>query len=231
MTGYEKALKALKYSSSEHKHDRVLAVLFLHFEKNLSAEEIQSKGCKLTVGGIRGFFKRFYHWLSEAIEKFIDDIVEAIQIDETIHHHFRSRIRYSSDWCAYIIECFEGAKLKFLKIGKASDFEGRMHEHLKNKKYQIDGIRINKVYYFDTEQASLDMEKELRNYYKTLFSLTRNDRFYGGHFEISDLEEINKKDFYCKPTVKEQPISQTNKKKEITHGLYYNWETKQWDYK
>lgn len=107
-----------------------------------------------------------------------------------IQSSFRSRIPYSTDYCAYIIECFKNGVLKFLKIGKASDFEGRMHEHLANPKYDINGIRVNKVYDCNSDSEALSLEKHLREYYETIFTLTRNDRFYGGFFKPEDLAAI-----------------------------------------
>lgn len=185
MTGYEKALKALKCNDKERKHNRVLAVLFLHFQKNLSAEEIQSKGCELTVKGIRGFFKRFYHWLSEAINKFIDDI--APDFPQHPREYFYNGVNeYHAGYCAYVIGCYKNNTLKFLKVGMSNDFNRRMREHLKNKMYDIDAISVYFVTYASSRLNATTIETRFRNFYKEFFTLTRNDRFYNGHYEKQD---------------------------------------------
>lgn len=186
MTGYEKALKALKCENS--KHNRVLAILFLHFKKEFSAEEIKSHGCNLTVKGIKGFFKRFYHLLSEAIEAFIDDVIETIILH---HDNFLKRNSpYSEGYCAYIVECFHGNNKRFLKVGMTKDFNRRMREHLKNSKYCIDGICVRYVLPCYSELDAITKETRFREFYKKFFTLTPKDRFYDGFFMSSDISEI-----------------------------------------
>lgn len=132
--------------------------------------------------------------VTKTVKKVSKKIRRAVTINNTDDikgkEDFHSRIPHNTDYCAYVIECFEGDKLKFLKVGKASDFDGRMREHLRNKQYNIDGIRINLVQRTATSKAALELEKKFRNFYKKFFELTRNDRFYGASFQTSDLEAL-----------------------------------------
>jgi predicted GIY-YIG superfamily endonuclease len=191
MTGYERALKALKNNDNDNKHNRVLAILFLHFKKNFSAEEIKFHGCSLTIGGIKGFFKRFYHWLNEAIERFTDKVISSFEA--TILHHddfLKRNSSYFEGYCAYVVECFYDNHKRFLKIGMTKDFNRRMRQHLKNPNYCINGICVCYVLPCDSEMDALIKESRFREFYEKFFKLTPKDRFYNGFFMQTDIDAL-----------------------------------------
>ena len=80
MKALDKALKALTHGNSlEEKQNRILAVIYLHFEKGYKAKNLVLKGCALKLSTIQGYFRKYHYRLSEALLTFIDDVVEAIE--------------------------------------------------------------------------------------------------------------------------------------------------------
>jgi len=183
MTGFEKALKALTYKS--YKHNRILACLFLHYEHDFSAERIQEHGCELTIGGIKRFFTRYYNLLEEAISEFVDDIIPDFP-QHSREYFYNGTNEYHAGYCAYVIGCYKNNALKFLKVGMSNDFNRRMREHLRNKTYDIDAISVYFVTYAPSRLSATTIETRFRNFYQKFFTLTRNDRFYGGRYEGQD---------------------------------------------
>ena len=163
-------------------------VIYLTFVENKTIDEIL-KVCRYVRSTIRTYIKKYENMLDEA-KKFFKKTWVVIQENILHKKDFRSRKPHAQDYCAYIIECFKGNNFKFLKVGKASDFEGRMREHLRCKLYDIDGIRVNHVFNYYTEEQALAQEKNLRSFYQNTkgFTLTRNDRFYDGFFAFTDLQ-------------------------------------------
>ena len=192
MKALDKALKALENGSSlEEKQNRILAIVYLHFNNGYDAAKICLHGCALKLNTIKGYFKKYYYRLTEALNVFFDDVIETL--DTIILHHddfLKKNSSYSEGYCAYIVECFNNKDKKFLKIGMTKDFNRRMRQHLKNPKYHIDGICVRYILPCYSEEDAKNKEDIFRDFYQKFFTLTPKDRFYEGFFIQSDIQAI-----------------------------------------
>lgn len=86
MTGYEKALKALKGTDAKL---RQMAIVWFHDKYNTTPEELCRMGCKLKSSTISNYFRKFIDLLDAAVARFIDDAKKVYhRIIKTTTHYW-----------------------------------------------------------------------------------------------------------------------------------------------
>lgn len=85
MTGYEKALRALKGTDAKL---RQMAIVWFHDKYDSTPAELCNMGCKLKPATISTYFRKFVNLLSDAIARFIDDTKKVYRriVKSTTHY-------------------------------------------------------------------------------------------------------------------------------------------------
>lgn len=82
--GNDKAIKAIQNEKSrEDRRNRILGILFLHYQCDWDAQDIANAGCTICIKSIKGFFTRFYDRLSQAIQMFGEGLKKIKKVVES----------------------------------------------------------------------------------------------------------------------------------------------------
>lgn len=153
-------------------------VVFLYEECNYRYQQIATV-TRYAVSTVRNYVYNFFNLLDKARQWFAKRVRQHLP---TYKSRIDSDIEMRKGNCAYVIDLLDKfGDLVYTKIGKTDNIERRTIDHLKNPKYQHDGVfsaRIRELYYAENEDDALTIENELRKGYKTQCkNFIRRDRF------------------------------------------------------